>query len=147
MRHLYLLTIAVLLGFSAKSQILKPIKWSYAAKRTSKTTAVIYIKASIDNGWHIYSQKLPSGGPIKTTISFLPSSSYRVIGKTGEPKPVTKYDDTFHMNVSYFEKAVIFQQNVIINSSKPVIKGTVSFMSCNNAQCLPEDTIKFSIPI
>lgn len=134
-------------GFSAKSQILKPVKWSYAAKKTSPTTATIFIKASIDNGWHIYSQNLPSGGPIKTTISFVPTSSYKLTGKTREPKSITKYDDTFKMNVTYHEKVVIFQQNVVINTSKPIIKGTVSFMSCDKTQCLPEETIKFAIPI
>jgi DsbC/DsbD-like thiol-disulfide interchange protein len=147
MKHFYLLTIALLLGFSAKSQILTPVKWSYAAKRTSKTTGILFIKASIDNGWHIYSQNLPKGGPIKTTIKFTPSATYRLIGNTSEPKPITKYEDTFHMNVGYFEKVVVFQQKITLKAGKHIIKGSVSFMSCNEKQCLPEDTMSFSIPI
>jgi hypothetical protein len=147
MKHLYLLTIALLQGISAKSQIFEPVKWSYAAKRTSKTTAVLFLKASIDNRWHIYAQNLPKGGPTKTTIGFAPSSDYTAVGKTTEPKPIVKYDNTFHMNVGYFEKAVIFQQKINLKASKAVVKGTVSFMSCDDKRCLPEQTIDFSIPI
>ena len=137
----------MLVGVSAKSQIFEPVKWSYAAKITSKTTAIIYMKATIDNGWHIYAQNLPKGGPTKTTVSFTPSKEYTLTGKTNEPKPISKYDDSFKMVVNYFEKSVIFQQKVNIKNSNLFVKGTVSFMSCNAKQCLPEETVSFSIPV
>jgi len=132
---------------SAKSQIFEPIKWSYAAKITSNTTATIYIKATIDNGWHIYAQNLPEGGPTKTTISFKPSKEYTITGGTNAPKPISKYDDSFKMISNYFEKSVIFQQKVNIKKSNLFVKGTVSFMSCNAKRCLPEETVSFSIPV
>ena len=137
----------MLSALSAKSQIFDPVKWSYFAKITSKTTATIYIKATIDNGWHIYAQNLPKGGPTKTTISFTPSKEYTLNGKTNEPKPISKYDDSFKMVVNYFEKSVIFQQKVNLKKSNLFVKGTVSFMSCDAKQCLPEETVSFSIPV
>lgn len=137
----------MLSALSAKSQIFDPVKWSYSAKITSKTTATIYIKATIDNGWHIYAQNLPKGGPTKTTISFTPSKEYILTGKTNEPKPISKYDDSFKMVVNYFEKSVIFQQKVNIKKSNLFVKGTISFMSCDAKQCLPEETVSFSIPV
>jgi len=147
MKHLYLIALSVLFAFSAKSQILAPVKWSYGSKKTSKTTAIIFIKATMDNGWHIYSQHTPKDGPIKTTIKFVPSKTYTLNGKTIEPKPIIKFEKTFGMNVSYFEKTVIFQQKVNINTSDPTIKGTIAFMACDDTRCLPENTINFSIPI
>jgi hypothetical protein len=47
-------------------QVLSPVKWSYAAKKISQNEADIYLKATIDDGWHIYSTAQKDGGPIKT---------------------------------------------------------------------------------
>ena len=126
----------MMLSFSASSQILKPVKWSYLAKKTSKTEATLLIRATIDNGWHIYSQNIADGGPIKTSFSFTPAKTFAVVGKTIEPKPVTK-----------FEKTVTFQQKVKLTGGKTVIKGSVEFMVCDDHQCLPPETVEFSIPV
>lgn len=147
MKKLYIILFTILSSLSAKSQIFEPVKWSYAAKMTSKTTATIFIKATIDDGWHIYGQNLPKGGPNKTSISFTPSKEYTLVGKTDEPMPLSKYDDSFGMTVTYFEKSVIFQQKVIIRKSGTLVKGRVSFMSCDAKRCLPEETINFSVPV
>src|SRR5687768_1044363 len=112
MKNLFVLTLALLLSLSASSQILKPVKWSYAAKKTSKTEAILYLKATIEDSWHIYSQNMADGGPVKTTFTFTPAKAYKLNGKTIEPKAITKFEKSFEMNVSYFEKSVIFQQKI-----------------------------------
>ncbi|MDY0903291.1 protein-disulfide reductase DsbD N-terminal domain-containing protein [Pedobacter sp. CFBP9032] len=136
-----------LMSLSASSQILKPITWSYAAKRTSATTATLYIKATIDDGWHLYSQFVKAGGPVKTTFTFPAAAGYTLVGKTIEPKPVVKYEDTFKMNVSYFEHSVIFQQKIKLTGKSALVKGTVESMVCNDKQCLPPEEIAFSIAV
>ncbi|MXV49826.1 sugar transporter [Pedobacter sp. HMF7647] len=147
MKKLSLLAIAMLFYVASFSQILDPVKWSYAAKKTSATEATIYIKATIQSGWHIYSQNIADGGPIKTSFTFNPSKSYLLAGKTIEPKPITKYEQTFKMNVSYFENAVIFQQKVKLKSTTAIVSGSLEFMACNDKQCLPPEEIKFSVPV
>lgn len=147
MKNLFLLVAGLFLSFSASSQILKPVKWSYAAKKTSKTEATLYLKATIDQGWHLYSQNMADGGPVKTTFTFAPAKAYKVNGKTIEPKPVTKFEKTFDMNVSYFANAVVFQQKVKLTGANAVVKGTVEYMVCDDQQCLPPETIEFSIPV
>lgn len=136
------LTFLSLIGYS---QILKPVKWSYTAKKTSSTEAIVYIKATIDEGWHLYSQAVEDGGPIKTTFNFLTSKKLSLVGKTIEPKPITKFESTFKMNVSYFEKSVIFIQKIKFMEKSPVLKGSVEFMVCNDKQCLPPETTQFNI--
>lgn len=131
----------------AFAQIENPVKWSYAAKKVSKTEAVLYLKATIEDKWHIYSQNVKDGGPVKTTFTFSPSKDFSLIGKTIEPKAIVKYEDTFKMNVSYFEKSVIFQQKVKLNKAATTVKGKVEFMVCNDRQCLPPEEIEFSIPV
>ncbi len=139
--------VAMLMSISAFSQILKPVTWSYAAKKTSATEATIYIKATIDKGWHLYSQFVKDGGPVKTTFTFPTAGTYTLIGKTIEPKPVTKFESTFKMDVSYFENAVVFQQKVKLKGKNPVVKGSVEFMVCDDKQCLPPDQVDFSVPV
>lgn len=147
MKNLFLIAVGLLLSFSASSQILKPVKWSYAAKKTSSTEATVYLKATIEDGWHLYSQNMADGGPIKTSFTFAPAKAYKLNGKTIEPKPITKFEKTFDMNVSYFEKSVVFQQKVKITGANPVVKGTLEYMVCDDAQCLPPETVDFSIAV
>ena len=129
------------------AQTLQPVKWSYAAKKINKTEAVLLIKATIDNGWHIYSTQQKEGGPVKTSIDFTPSKDYALYGALAEPKPVTKMEQVFKMNVLYFEKAVIFQQKIKLKKDQTNIKGKVEYMVCNDKQCLPPEDIDFNIPV
>lgn len=131
----------------AFAQIEKPVTWSYAAKKVSKTEAILYIKATIEDKWHIYSQNIKDGGPVKTTFTFSPSKDFGLVGKTTEPKAVVKYESTFKMNVSYFENSVIFQQKIKLNKATTTVKGKVEFMVCNDKQCLPPEEVEFSVPV
>lgn len=130
-----------------QAQILTPVKWSYAAKKISTTEAVVFIKATMQPGWHIYSQYLKEGGPIPTSFSFTPSKAYAVNGKTIEPKPVEKFEKTFGMNVKYFDNAVVFQQKVKLNAAQATVKGKLEFMACNDSKCLPPEEVSFSVAI
>ncbi len=147
MKKLILTLVAVVFSFATYAQIEKPVTWSYAAKKTSATEAVVYLKATIKDGWHLYSQFVKEGGPVKTTITFDKSSAYSLTGKTIEPKPITKHEDTFNMNVSYFEKSVVFQQKVKLKGKTATVKGKLEFMVCDDHQCLPPDEVAFSVMV
>ncbi|WP_317169611.1 protein-disulfide reductase DsbD domain-containing protein [Mucilaginibacter humi] len=102
----------------------------------------------MDAGWHIYSQNVKDGGPIKTSFTFAKSKDYTLVGKAIEPKPVTKYEDAFKMNVSYFEKEVVFTQKIKLKSANvTAIKGSLEYMTCNNQKCLPPEDVNFTIPV
>lgn len=131
----------------AFAQIETPVTWSYAAKKVSKTEAIVYLKATIDNGWHIYSLNQKAGGPVKTTVTFEASKDYTKVGVTTEPKPIVKYEKVFSMNVNYFEKQVIFQQKVKIPKGSAAVKGKIEFMVCNDSKCLPPDEVSFSVQV
>ena len=147
MKKLTLFLAVSFLSTGLFAQILQPVKWSYAAKRISKTEAVLLLKATIDNGWHIYSTRQKEGGPVKTEFTFTPSKDYALIGIVAEPKPVTKFENAFKMNVLYFEKSAVFQQKIKLNKDQTNIKGKVEFMVCNDKQCLPPDDFEFNIPV
>ncbi|SEN01143.1 hypothetical protein SAMN05216436_11098 [bacterium A37T11] len=95
------ITIAFLLGLFIKTscfaQIEAPVKMSYVAKRTSATEAVLFFKATIDEGRHIYSVNQGDGGPIKTSFKFTPSKDYSKTGKVIEPKLHTAFEEALMM--------------------------------------------------
>jgi len=148
MKKLILAAAVLFLSIGAYAQIEAPVKWSYAAKKTSATEAVVLLKATIQTGWHIYSMNVKDGGPIKTSFTFAKSADYSLVGKPSEPTPVTKYEKSFSMNVSYFEKEVVFQQKIKLKSAKAtIVKGKLEYMTCNDMKCLPPEDIDFSIPL
>jgi hypothetical protein len=147
MKKLLAAAVAILLSINVHAQIEAPVKWAYAAKKTSATSAVVLIKATIDQGWHIYSLNLKDGGPVKTSIKFTHSKDFSLVGKTSEPKPVTKFEKSFNMNVSYFEKAVVFQQKIKLKAKQTIAKGKIEYMTCNDQKCLPPEDINFSVAI
>ena len=139
--------ILSLFVIATKAQIVTPVHWSYAAKKISKDEAVVFIKATIDPGWHVYSQFVKVGGPIKTTFTFTPSKEYALIGTTQEPKPITRNEKVFNMDVSFFENSVIFQQKIRLKSATANVTGTFEYMTCNDKQCLSPEDVTFSIPV
>lgn len=141
----FILTVICISGVSG--QILTPVKWEFASKKISDTEAVVFLKAKMNAGWHIYSQTVGEGGPIKTTFTFSPSNDFTLVGKTNEPKPKTKHEEVFKMDVAYFDKEVVFQQKVKLAKGQAVVKGTVEFMACDATQCLPPDEVDFAIQI
>jgi hypothetical protein len=144
------ITLAVLLltTFTAtKAQILTPVHWTYGFKKLSTTEVVVFMKANIDEGWHLYSQTVKEGGPVKTTFTFPSAKEYSLIGKTIEPTPITRNEKVFNMDVSFFEREVIFQQKIKLKAGQATIKGMIEYMTCNDKQCLPPEDLNFSIPV
>jgi DsbC/DsbD-like thiol-disulfide interchange protein len=147
LKGLFLGIAALMITIGANAQVKSPVRWSYASKKISATEAVVFLKATIDKDWHIYSQTGKAGGPVKTAFTFNPSKDYVLAGKTIEPKPIVKYEPAIKMNVGYFENSVVFQQKIKLRSPKvKTVTGKLEFMACNK-QCLPPDEVEFSIPL
>ena len=132
-------------GAFAQAQILQPVTWSYAAKRFNKNEVTVYLKATMEPGWHIYSTQQKEGGPIKTSFEF-DKKGYQLIGTITEPKPVSKFEKAFEMDVMYFDSSVVFSQKVRLPGSGTV-RGNLTYMTCNDQKCLPPETIAFSVPV
>jgi len=127
-------------------QILHPIHWSFALKRLNSEEYIILLKASMDDNWHIYSQrKNGDDGPVSTSIKFASVEGYKLIGETLEPAAITKFEPAFQSTVSFFQREVIFKQKIRLDKKVPV-KGKISFMACNDQKCLPPEEVEFTIP-
>jgi hypothetical protein len=131
----------------AFAQLENPVTWSYKAKKINDKEAVIYLKATIEDGWHLYSLNVKPGGPSKTIITFSPSKDFTLVGKATEPKPISKYEKVFKMDVPFFQNEVIFQQKIKLNKATTAVKGKIEFMVCDDSQCLPPSDVTFSVPV
>jgi len=134
-------------SLTVSAQIKTPVKWAYAAKKLNDNEAILLIKATIEKGWHIYSQNIKPGGPIPTSLTLAKSTDYSPVGTTSEPKGISHFEKVFDMDVVYFENEVVFQQKVKLNKATTNVKGTIEFMVCNDKECLPPDEVNFNIPI
>jgi hypothetical protein len=147
MKKLLLVLVMLFAGRGAFAQIEGHVSWAYAAKKVSATEAVILLKATIDDTWHIYSLNVKDGGPIRTSFKFTKSVDYTPVGKPTEPAPIVKYDKNFGMNLTYFENSVVFQQKVKLKGKKATVKGSLEFMTCNDQKCLPPETVEFAVNV
>lgn len=142
-----ILSLVFFSSLGAFAQLENPVSWSYAATKTSSTEATVYIKANIEDNWYMYSQNIKPGGPNKTLFTFPASKDYTLVGKTIEPKPSTKYENVFKMEVGYFKDQVVFQQKIKLKKPTVVVKGSVNFQVCDDTSCLPPTDVAFSIPV
>jgi len=147
MKKLLIAFAATLLSASSYAQIESHVKWAEGVKKISATEAIVLVKATIDEGWHIYSVNQKDGGPVKTTITISPSKEFSLVGKTTEPTPITKFEKSFGINVSYFETSVIFKQKVKLKAKQTTVKGKIEFMTCNDQKCLPPEDLDFTVAI
>jgi len=89
---------------------------------------------------------LPTGS--NPQFYFTASKDYTLVGKPTEPAPISKYEPSFKMDVTYFEKTVTFQQKIKLKTAgATVVKGSLEYMTCNDHKCLPPDDVDFTIPI
>jgi len=135
----HLILLFALIAFTVgNSQILEPVKWKTSIEKFSDTEYNLVSKATIESGWHLYSQNVPADGPIPTTFTFDDANgAFKIIGNTGELEGKTVDDPVFQMRIKFFEKSAIFVQRVQLLGDVTSVKGTVEFMVCDDTRCLP----------
>ena len=146
-----IITISFLLLFTNLlfGQIQNPVEWSATSKKISDRTYEVHITATIDNGWHIYSQTTPDGGPIPNRITFTKNPLVIVEGKAKEVGKLEKHHEPlFGVDVKQFSNTVDFVQLVKLKAPvKTSMNVAVEFMVCNDKQCLPHSTRKLSVAL
>ena len=136
-------------GFLTQAQIYDPIEWSTDVEslENSDNEYILIFSAEIEEGWHLYAQDVPEGGPIPTTFSFETKDSYKLIGETQEEEGITLNDPVFEMRIKYFEEQAVFRQKIKLLNDTAVINASVEFMVCDDERCLPPTMEKFKISV
>ena len=149
MKKILSLSFALIILSAVKAQVQTPVQWSFTSKKINATTYEVHLTASMESGWHIYSQTTPEGGPVPTSIEFSKNPLLILDGKAKEVGKLEQHFETlFGVEVKQFSNKVDFVQIVKIKGKvKTSLNGSVAFMTCNDRECLPPRTQKFSIAL
>lgn len=141
------LAFFAVLSFAFAQQ--NPVKWSTSAQKMDGGQYKVTITATVPAPWHIYSQDIGDGGPVPTTFKFVNNPLVTVVGKTTESgKLQTVHDPNFDMEVKYYSDKVSFTQLVKVKGNvKTNFSGSVNFMVCNDTECLPPSSSKFTVAL
>jgi len=152
-QYLILVLLAISGYFSAHAQdFLDPVSWEVTVQKEEGTRYNILMEATIDGGWHLYSQ-IQFGeefeGPIRTEFSYNDSpETYTLVGETQEPDVEPLFDPVFEIDVKYFEdKAVFIQPIEVIDPEGLKIVVEISYAVCDDKQCLPPDIKTFEVDL
>ena len=137
------------LTFFSSAQIFEPVKWDFSQKQTSENTIELTFKATIDDGWYVYSQDA-GDGPVSTEFTFINNGENYAISNdwVQEGVPIEEFDPNFDAVLKYFKKEALFTLDIHVMSTDDfVLKGDVYFMTCDSTQCLPPEALDFSFEI
>lgn len=144
----FLLFLFSLVSFSSIAQIVNPVHWNWKAEQIGANEYKLIFTATIDAGWHTYSQYQGNEGAVPTTFTFEKNNQVELIGKTSEtsPKVHEGMDDVFGVVQKSFEEKAVFERKVKVKANT-TLKGSVEYMVCDDKICLPPTTVDFSFDL
>jgi hypothetical protein len=148
MNKFTLLLCALFTGFSSFAQS-NVVDWKFESKKLGDKKYEVKLIATVKNPWHIYSTTQPEGGPLPTKITFTKNPLASLDGDIKEMGKLEKhFEEVFEIDTKFFNNKVEFVQVVNVKgSAKTNLSGTVEFMACTNEQCLPPQTIPFTVAL
>ncbi len=127
-----------------------PVKWSFTSKKLADGNYEIRMTASIQAGWHLYSQTQPEDAiAIPTTFSFNSNPLILVVGKIKEEGKLEKFHDKeLDLSANQYSKKVDFVQVVKLKGKvKTNFSGSVEYQTCDDKKCLPPKTVNFKVAL
>jgi thiol:disulfide interchange protein DsbD len=150
MKKLFTLLLAVATVSLASAQGLDPVSWSFSSKKINATEYEVQLIASIEPGWHLYSQSQPDDAiALPTVINFVKNPLLSLNGKVKEEGRLIKYkDDALDVSANQYSNKVVFVQKVKVKGkAKTAVKGSLEYQTCDDKKCLPPKTVKFSVAL
>ena len=110
------------------------VKWKHSVTDNGNDSYTVQMKAQMADGWHIYDL-----GPYEfitaTSLKFEPSEGVKAVGDMRVlSKAVRQMDDIFGIEIGYFEKEAVFEQDF---EGKGDVKVAIEYMACNDTNCTP----------
>lgn len=150
--RLFLLVTLLFAGLaSSKAQLQlrqpDPIKWSMNIVMDSATEGSVILEAKISHPWHLYGTVIPEGGPVATTFDFTKSTGVNFQGDfVPSAAPLEVDDPNFGLTVNWWQNDVTFTRKfeVVPGTESAAIDGSVRYMACDDANCMPPRTVTFN---
>ena len=147
MRKILFILLAFLAFVKGNAQILDPVKWTTKIEKKSDTNYILTFNGVIENGWHLYSQFTPDGGPLPLEVNFEnQKGNFTLVGKAKESKTTIAFNDVFGVNETYFEKkAQIKQEITILNPKISKIEVGFNYQVCKEVCINLEKKFSFAV--
>jgi thiol:disulfide interchange protein DsbD len=146
-----LLVVAFLfISFFSFAQQLSPVSWSFASKKIGDNVYEVQLVATIQQGWHLYSQEQPTDAIAQpTSFNFNKNPLINFEGKVKEIGKLEKYKDKeLDISANQYSHKVTFVQKVKVKGKvKTNVSGKLEFQTCDDKKCLPPKIVNFSIAL
>jgi DsbC/DsbD-like thiol-disulfide interchange protein len=150
MKNIFLFILATIAVTTVTAQAQNPVSWSFSSKKISDKEYEIQLTATMQNGWHVYSQQQPADAiAIPTSFNFNKNPLVEMDGKVKEVGKLEKFRDP-QLDVTAFQYSnkVVFVQKVKLKGKvKTNVTGKLEYQACTDEKCLPPKTVDFSIPL
>ena len=149
MKKLVLSAFIIFGAITVKAQ-LNPITWSFSTVKLDDKQYEIHLKATIQSGWHLYSQVQPKDAiAIPTTFTINKNPIFVTDGKIKEiGKMEVMNDKELGISANQYSSSVDFVQKIKLKANaKTNFTGSVEYQTCDDKKCLPPKTVNFSIAI
>ena len=143
-----LLSLVLLVSTAISAQ--NPVSWNFTSKKLPNGTYEIHMTATIENGWHLYSQMQPEDAiAIPTTFTITNNPLIEKVGKIKEVGKLEKFHDKeLELSAYQYSKTVDFVQVVKLKGkAKTNFSGSVEFQTCDDKKCLPAKTVNFKVAL
>ena len=143
----FFVTLAALL-FTQLLVAQNPVSWSFQAIKKGDQQYDVVMKATIQPGWHLYSQQQPDDAiAIPTSIQInnnplvIREKTIREVGK------MQKFTDkTLGVTAYQYANEVTFIQTVNLKVKvKTALTGEIEYQVCDDEKCLPPKKVPFTI--
>ena len=127
-----------------------PVSWAFTSKKISDQVYEIHMTATIQPGWHLYSQKQPEDAIAQpTSFVFTKSPLLSFDGNVKEIGKLETYrDDKLDISANQYSNKVNFIQTVKLKGkAKTAVTGKLEFQTCDDEKCLPPKTQNFTIAL
>jgi thiol:disulfide interchange protein DsbD len=140
MKKLVFIVLSFFMVGLASAQSLNPVNWSFSSKKISDNVYEIQMTATIQQGWHLYSQSQPKDAIAQpTSFVFNKNPLLEFDGKVKEVGNLEKFKDKeLDISANQYSNRVVFTQKVKLKSkAKTNVTGKLTYQTCNDEKCLP----------
>ena len=148
MKKALLVALFFAIGSFAFAQ--NPVSWSFTSKKVNDKVYEVIAIASIQPGWHLYSQHQPEDAIAQpTSFVFNNNPLLNFEGKVKEVGKLEKYrDEKLDVSANQYSNKVQFVQIVKLKGkAKTAVTGKLEFQTCDDEKCLPPKTVPFTIAL
>jgi len=127
-----------------------PVTWTFTSKKLTNGNYEVHMTATIEKGWHLYSQMQPEDAiAIPTTFSITTNPLIEVVGKIKEEGKMEKFHDKeLDLSANQYSKTVNFVQVIKLKGkAKTNFTGSVEYQTCDDKKCLPPKTVNFKVAL